>query len=95
MRSAARGELLLLEPTEQARAEAEAAFEHAIIIAASQGAKMLELRATTARARLCQERRESAKAFDLLAPLYSWFTEGLDTPDLLRAGGLLTELRRP
>ena len=89
-----RGELLLLEPSEQAQAEAEAAFERATIIAANQGAKMLELRATTSRAWLCLERRESQKALDMLAPIYGWFTEGFDTPDLLRAGALLTELRQ-
>ena len=30
----------------------------------------------------------------MLAPIYGWFTEGFDTPDLLRAGALLTELRQ-
>jgi len=29
----------------------------------------------------------------LLAPVYGWFTEGFDTPDLIDAGALLETLR--
>jgi predicted ATPase len=29
---------------------------------------------------------------DLLAPVYGWFTEGFDTPDLKEAKALLEEL---
>ena len=29
---------------------------------------------------------------DLLASIYGWFTEGLDTPDLKEAGALLDQL---
>jgi predicted ATPase len=36
-----------------------------------------------------QGKREAARA--LLAPLYSWFTEGFDTPDLQEAKALLAE----
>jgi predicted ATPase len=32
-----------------------------------------------------------AEAHDLLAPIYGWFTEGFDTPDLQEAKALLTE----
>jgi len=35
--------------------------------------------------------RIDAKATSL-APIYGWFTEGLDTPDLVRAEALLSEL---
>ena len=31
-------------------------------------------------------------AYDLLAPVYDWFTEGFDTKDLLEAKALLDEL---
>ena len=88
-----RGELILLYPSDDARKEAEAAFKRAIEIAAGQGAKMLELRASVARARLWAERGERQKAFDMLSPIYDWFTQGFDTPDLLRARTLLGELR--
>jgi predicted ATPase len=36
--------------------------------------------------------RVAAEACDLLAPVYGWFTEGFDTPDLERAKALLDEL---
>lgn len=88
-----RGELLLLDPSDDARDEAEAAFKRAIDIAANQGAKMLELRASAALARVWAQRSERKKAFDVLAPIYNWFTQGFDTLDLLRARRLLAKLR--
>jgi predicted ATPase len=33
-----------------------------------------------------------AEARDLLAPVYDWFTEGFETPDLREAKALLDEL---
>jgi tetratricopeptide (TPR) repeat protein len=89
-----RGELLLLNPSEDAREEADVAFRRAIDIAADQGAKMVELRASVALARLWAECSERKKAFDVLAPIYDWFTQGFDTPDLRRATTLLGELRQ-
>ena len=88
-----RGQLLLLDPSDNAREEAEAAFRRAIDIAANQGAKMLELRASAALARLWAELNRRKDAFDVLAPIYEWFTQGFDTPDLLRARRLLAKLR--
>jgi hypothetical protein len=38
------------------------------------------LRAATCLARLWGEQGRRAKARDLLAPVYGWFTEGFDTP---------------
>jgi predicted ATPase len=37
-----------------------------------------------------QARRDEAR--DLLAPLYGWFTEGFDTPDLKEAKAVLDAL---
>ena len=88
-----RGELLLLDASEGAGGEADAAFKHAIDIATEQGAKMLELRASIACARLCAEQGEAQRAFDMLSPIYRWFAQGFETPDLLEAGTLLGELR--
>jgi hypothetical protein len=31
------------------------------------------------------------EAYHLLAPVYEWFTEGFDTPDLIAAKGLLED----
>jgi len=54
---------------------------------------MLELRASAALARLWARYRERKKALDVLTPIFDWFTQGLDTPDLHLAKTLLSELR--
>jgi predicted ATPase len=75
------------------RATAEACFLSAIGFAREQSAKLWELRAATSLARLWREQGRRAEAFDLLAPIYAWFTEGFDTPDLKEARSLLDEFR--
>jgi predicted ATPase len=55
-------------------------------------AKAIELRATNSLARLLQSRGAVPAARDLLAPLYGWFTEGFETPELKEAKALLDEL---
>ena len=57
-----------------------------------QQAKMWELRTSTSLARLWRSQGKSQDAYDLLAPVYGWFTEGFDTKDLLDAKALLAEL---
>jgi predicted ATPase len=51
------------------------------------------LRATISLARLWAEEGRRPEAYELLAPVYGWFTEGFDTPDLKAAKALLDELR--
>ncbi|MBV8055931.1 MAG: hypothetical protein JO071_11890, partial [Deltaproteobacteria bacterium] len=72
--------------------EVEAAFREAIEIARRGQAKSFELRATMSLARLLmkQGRRDEARA--ILADIYGWFTEGLNTADLKDAKALLDEL---
>jgi predicted ATPase len=82
--------VVLAETGEEA--EAAAWLQRAIETARSQQAKSLELRAATDLARLWAERGERQKAYDLLAPVYGWFTEGFDTADLKDAKTLLDEL---
>ena len=41
---------------------------------------------------LRRDQGRRAEARDLLAPVYSWFTEGFDTADLKEAKALLDEL---
>jgi predicted ATPase len=72
--------------------EADACFQHAMTIAQSQGAKAWELRTATSLARLWQRQGKRPQARDLLTPVYHWFTEGCDTPDLQEAKALLDEL---
>jgi predicted ATPase len=67
-------------------------YRKAISVAQEQEAKLWELRATASLARLRRDQGRHAKARDLLKPVYSWFTEGFNTPDLKEAKALLGEL---
>jgi class 3 adenylate cyclase/predicted ATPase len=75
------------------RTEAAACFRRAIDVAGRQSAKALELRATTSLTQLWRDQGKQQQAHDLLAPVYGWFTEGFDTPDLREASALLDALR--
>jgi predicted ATPase len=43
-------------------------------------------------ARLWRDQGKREEARELLAPVYGWFTEGFDTPDLKEAKALLDGL---
>jgi predicted ATPase len=86
-----RGELLLSLPGWH-RDEAEASFGRALAVARRQSARMWELRAATCLARLWVDQGRPRDGRDLLAPIYGWFTEGFDTPDLIEARALLEAL---
>jgi predicted ATPase len=72
--------------------EAEKDLEKSIETARAQHARYFELRAATDLARLWVERGQRKKAHDLLAPILNWFTEGLDTPDLMAARACLSAI---
>jgi class 3 adenylate cyclase/predicted ATPase len=72
---------------------AEESFHRAIELARLQQAKTVELRAATCLAQLWSAQGERAKARELLAPIYGWFTEGLATVCLIEAKRLLDELK--
>ena len=72
--------------------DAEELFHKALSIAEEQEAKLWELRAAMSLARLHRKQRRHAEAGALLAPVYGWFTEGFDTPDLKAAKALLEAL---
>jgi tetratricopeptide (TPR) repeat protein len=72
-------------------AGAEADFIRATDLARDQGAKHWELRAAIGLARLWRDQGRHAEARDLLAPVYGWFTEGFDLPDLRNAKALLDQ----
>jgi hypothetical protein len=57
--------------------------------------KSLELRTATTLARLWLTRERRREAHAILAPIHAWFTEGLDTPDLVDARTLLSALVPP
>jgi predicted ATPase len=84
-----KGELLL----QQGHAEAaEELYRKALTIAREQEAKLWELRAAASLARLRRDQGRRAEGRDLLTPVYGWFTEGFDTPDLKDAKALLDTL---
>jgi predicted ATPase len=75
--------------------EAETAIEKGIDVARQQNAKSWELRGATSLARLWAGQGRRSEARDLLAPVYTWFTEGFDTADLKEAETLLDKLTEP
>jgi len=83
---------LLLSLAVDNHAEAEGCFHQALTVAHHQQAKSLELRTAMSLARLWQQQGKHTEAYDLLAPIYSWFTEGFDTADLQDAKTLLDAL---
>jgi predicted ATPase len=84
-----KGELVLRKGHTEA---AEELYRKALSIAEEQGAKLWELRAAASLARLRCDQGRLAEARDLLAPVYGWFTEGFDNPDLKEAKALLDAL---
>jgi predicted ATPase len=86
-----RGAVLLSLPMPDL-GRASSSFEASLRLARSQRAMSWELRTTVSLARLWAEQGERQKALDLVAPIYGWFTEGFDTPDLKDAKALLDEL---
>jgi predicted ATPase len=73
--------------------EVEACYREALALARRQQARSLELRAATSLARLWGDQGKRTEARELLAPVYGWFIEGFDTPDLKEARALLEALR--
>jgi predicted ATPase len=85
---------LLLHQSSSDMAQSANCFRQALDVARNQKAKSLELRAATSLARLWLSQDRRQEAYDLLAPVYDWFTEGFDTADLQEAKALLTELEK-
>jgi predicted ATPase len=85
------GEIELTKPDHDA-SKAEDYFRRALSLARSQQAKSWELRASMSLARLWRDQDKQDDARELLAPVYSWFTEGFDTRDLKEAKALLDAL---
>ena len=71
---------------------AEQNFLASLDWARRQQAKSWELRTSTSLARLWLGQGKRQEAYELLAPVYGWFTEGFDTRELLEAKALLAEL---
>lgn len=92
-----KGELLLRQARGQIsrsplHREAETCYHRALAIARRQQAKSLVLRAAVSLCGLWQQRGKMEEARQLLAPIYGWFTEGVDTADVEEAAALLQQL---
>lgn len=84
-----RGELFMVLGRPDA---AEESLRRALDVARRQNARLLELRAVVSLARIWRDRGNRRGAYELLAPAYHWFNEGLDTPVHREADRLLRSL---
>ena len=73
--------------------KAESYFQEALAIARRQGAKSWELRAALSLSELWCTQDRFREAYNLLRPIYVWFSEGFDTKDLQRTKRLLEKLK--
>ena len=73
-------------------AEAETQLRVSIDCAHDQSARSWELRSATTLARLLSMRGDHVSARNVLLPVYEWFTEGFETPDLIEAKQALRTL---
>jgi predicted ATPase len=69
--------------------DAQKRFERALVLARDQGARSLELRAATSMGRLWLGNKNRSRTCDLLSPVLSRFTEGLETSDVRDARQVL------
>jgi class 3 adenylate cyclase len=72
--------------------EASALLQSSVAKAREQSAKLWELRAARDLAELLDGQGKRPAARELLGPIYGWFSEGLDSPDLVAARRLLAEI---
>jgi tetratricopeptide (TPR) repeat protein len=75
------------------KGDPEVDYLKALELARLQGTRLFELRAAMSLAGLWTDQRKRTEALDLLAPIYGWFTEGLNMPDLKRAKAQLESLK--
>ena len=68
------------------------AFREAISTAQSRRAKFFELKAVMSLSRLLREQERIDEARKLLSDIYSWFSEGFESPDLKQAKAFLDGL---
>ncbi len=66
-------------------------FAPAVAVARRHSARSFELRAAASLARLLRSEERNDEARRALQEVYEWFSEGLDTADLMEARALLAE----
>jgi predicted ATPase len=91
-----KGDLVLRRSDVEAKpgiqTEAEECFRNSIEIARQQEARFFELRAVTSLSRLWEQQGKKEQARQMLAEIYGWFNEGVDTKDLMEAKTLIEQL---
>jgi predicted ATPase len=91
-----KGELILrgsgIEAEPGVQMEAEECFRKSIEIARHQEARSYELKAVISLSRLWKQQGKKEQARQMLAEIYGWFNEGLETEDLKAAKSLLDKL---
>jgi hypothetical protein len=84
---------ILISMSQQDANEGLACLQQALEVAQQRGLLSLELRSGISLARLCADRGEADRALELLEPIFSRFSEGFQTLDLMAAAKLLAKLR--
>jgi tetratricopeptide (TPR) repeat protein len=84
-----RGKILL---SLDKKAEAESELRRGLMIAQQQQARWWELRVATTLAEHLRDEGRPTEACAVLKPVFDWFVEGFDTPDLKYAKALLDQL---
>ena len=74
--------------------KAEATYRESLAVAIRQNAKFYELRTMLHLCRIWQKRGDVVELKQNLEPLYNWFTEGFEMPDLKAARKLLEGLSK-
>jgi hypothetical protein len=87
-----KGRLLTIDKDEANMREGEKLLRYCVDWALKRHAKLHELQATQALAQVMARTGRRAVARTMLAEIYNWFTEGLDTEPLKEAKVLLDEL---
>jgi len=87
-----RGEALLAT-SPGASAEGEELLHESLAVARRQQTRAFELRTATTLGRLLLSQDRHAEALDIIEPIYGWFTQSLDTVDLVAARNLISDLR--
>ena len=85
-------EIALAQP-EPDEVKAEAHLEDGLHFARERVMKGTELRLSLILARLWRDQGKTREAYELLSPVYNWFTEGFDWTDIKQAKALLEELK--
>jgi hypothetical protein len=84
---------ILTSMSQQDVGEGEACLLHSLQLARERGLLSFELRVGISLARLRADRAQRDKALELLDPIFSRFSEGFQTRDLVAAANLLQHLR--